>query len=200
MTDNIVRRYWNAYGGLEALYSSVYLWISFTLAILLFPIWAYTHWWVDVLSIIPGLLGFSLGGFAMWVAIGDDKFKSMIAGVEETGETSSFMEINATFAHFILVQVIAIIYATFCKGYFPNYGEFNFIYSYTGGCIYIISRVFYLLGYFLYIYALITALATVFALFRVSSWYDDMKTEELKKEKLKNKSLRKPLPSSNKYN
>ncbi len=186
MTDNIVIRYWIAYGGFKALYSSAYLWLSIALTILLFPIWLYTKWWTDILSIIPGLLGFSLGGFAMWVAIGDDKFKSLIAGVESPEETSSFMEINATFTHFILVQIIAIIYATFCKAYLPSHSQLDFIYSYIGDALYVIGGGFYFIGYFFYIYALITALATVFALFRVSSWYDSMKTEELKEKARKN--------------
>jgi hypothetical protein len=183
-SENIVARYWSAYGGLRALYSSEYLWISIVLTIFLFPTWLNTQWWKDVLSIIPGLLGFSLGGFAMWVAIGDDKFKSLIAGVENDNEISSFMEINATFTHFILVQIIAILFSTFCKAYMPSDPNIIIINSYFDDCILFLKGSIYFLGYFLYIYALITALATVFALFRVSSWYDIMKTEELKKKKL----------------
>ncbi|NQZ19418.1 MAG: hypothetical protein HRT44_09210 [Bdellovibrionales bacterium] len=189
-TKNIFLLYWRSYGGFIAIIRSQYFWISIFFTLVLFPAWLNKLWWIDVLAIIPGLLGFSLGGFAMWVAIGDEKFKSLIAGTEDENEPSAFMEVNATFTHFILVQITAICYAILCKTYeFKDYLLMEYIQQY--GLVFECGLYFfYFLGYFLFIYALLTALATVFALFRISSWYDDMKTVELKRE---NSSVKKEI-------
>ncbi len=45
------------------------------MTMILYPSWSHKGWWNDILSLMPNLLGFSLGGFAMWIAIGDEAFK-----------------------------------------------------------------------------------------------------------------------------
>jgi hypothetical protein len=175
-----LNKYWHAYGGLNALLSSKYLWFSFFYTLILFRSWAmHSPWWKDVLTIVPGLLGFSLGGFAIWVAIGDDKFRSLIVGTEDPNDPSPFMEINATFAHFIVIQIIAIFLALLAKSYTLSYLETKEVVHYFGDWIIYFSITFCFLGYFFFIYAISSGLATVFALFSVSSWYDKMKSDEL---------------------
>jgi hypothetical protein len=178
-------KYWYAYGGFTALIKSKYFWFSIAYTLILFRSWAVgNQWWNDVLSIVPGLLGFSLGGFAIWVAIGDDKFRSLIVGSEDPKEPSPFMEINATFAHFIVVQIIAIFLALFAKSYFFSYQETREIMNFLGEWAWVIyiSKLLYFICYFFFIYAIASGLATVFALFSVSSWYDEMKSQELQSE------------------
>jgi hypothetical protein len=112
MTENIVARYWRAYGGKKALIRSPYLWAALFITVLLYPEWSTAGWWHDVLTVMRNLLGFTLGGYAMWIAIGDDEFRLLISGEEDDGKPSPYMEVNATFVHFIILQIISIIF--FC--------------------------------------------------------------------------------------
>jgi hypothetical protein len=182
MDKSIFSHYWKTYGGFNALFKSGYMWSAIILTLLLFPNWLKEPWWNDALSIVPGLLGFSLGGFAMWVAIGDEKFKSLIAGSDKLDEPSAFMEVNSTFAHFILLQIVSIIYSTLCKAYLLSHEVYSYLFSYIGIYLNLWGYFVYFIGYFLFIYCLTTAIATVFALYRISKWYDDMNSIEQKNE------------------
>lgn len=171
---NILIRYWTAYGGFSAILKSYYLWLSIILTIFLYPQWTKEGWWGDVLSIMPNVLGFSLGGFAMWVAIGDEKFKSLISGANDDGSPSPFMEVNATFVHFILLQLSSIVLSLIAKAYSFKVPITHWIYCIFGEQIGNVTRCYYFFSYFIFMYALMTAFAAVLALFRVSSWYDEM--------------------------
>lgn len=159
------------YGGWRALLKSRYLHISALITIILYPTWSHVGWWDDVLSLMPNLLGFSLGGFAMWIAIGDDKFRALISGAKGN-KTSPYMEVNAAFVHFIFLQILSILIGLIAKSYssivvreMESIKSSDFIY------IVIIKGVSGL-GYLIFIYAVLSALAAVFAIFRVSKWYD----------------------------
>ena len=122
---DIFLRYWEAYGGIWALIKSPYFIASIIITIFLYPHWSSPGWWEDSLSIMPNLLGFSLGGYAMWIAIGDDNFRKLISGADEDGTPSPFMEINAAFVHFIILQILSIITSIVAKAYFFSIPESN---------------------------------------------------------------------------
>lgn len=176
ITDSALARYWQAYGGFLALVRSPYMWSALVFTVILYPAWSQPGWWTDVISVMPNMLGFSLGGYALWLSIGDDDFKKIIIRSNGTGKTSPYMQVNATFAHFIALQLTALLAAIVAKTFYFTVDESNPLYSLTQtlgfkiGCI-----TGYAIGYFLFIYALFSALAATFALFRVSSWYDIMK-------------------------
>lgn len=177
-SDKILKRYWDAYGGFKSLLSSMYFYTSLVLTLLLYPHWTQVGWWDSVISIMPNLLGFTLGGFAMWVAIGDEHFKATISGTK-TNEASPFMVVNATFAHFIFLQIISILLALINKAYNISLPESHILVVTFGDKLHMATILFYFVSYFFFIYALISALASVIALFRVSSWYDDYQSQGL---------------------
>lgn len=187
MNNNIVRRYWKAYGGWKALFRSTYLWTAVTLSILLFPHWSQPGWWDDVLSIMPNLLGFSLGGYAMWIAIGDDSFRKLISGEDKDGTPSPYMEVNAAFVHFISLQMASMILALIAKSYYFKLQPDHIILELFGSSFKYICLTGYFLSYIIFIYALLSALAATFALLRVSSWYDAHQTHLASEEKTKDK-------------
>ncbi|MCL1076501.1 hypothetical protein [Shewanella dokdonensis] len=188
---NIFSRYWIAYGGFRALFTSSYFWISIVLTAVLFPHWTKPNWWNDVLSIMPSVLGFSLGGFAMWMAIGDDDFRKLIAGSEmnqpnqnsneENGKVSSYMQVNSAFVHFILLQMLAIFCAVLAKAYYFPLPKDHWLLGIFGHDFYKLCLVGDFIGYFIFVYSLMSAVAATMAIFRVSSWYDMYRTNELNK-------------------
>lgn len=184
-SNSALARYWEIYGGAKAILKSCYFWGAFITTLFLYPAWSHSGWWNDILSLMPNLLGFSLGGFAMWIAIGDEAFKKIIAGdtTNEQGEIeiSPYMSVNATFVHFILLQILAIITALLTKAYSSILINNAFMYYYLG-----LSYKYALLSlsfvvYFLFIYSVFSALAAVLAIFRVSSWYNTFMTLSNKK-------------------
>lgn len=181
MNDGLLLRYWKAYGGFRALIKSPYLLLSVIISALLYPHWSEPMWWDDVLSIMPNLLGFSLGGYAMWIAIGDDDFRQLISGEDADGKTSPYMEMNAAFVHFILLQLLSIILALITKAYYFPLPQGHYILEFLGGYFSYVCIAGYFLAYLVFIYALLSAFAATLALLRVSSWYDMHQTEKSKK-------------------
>lgn len=157
---NELKQYWASYQGFSALIKSPFLHISLIITAISYPAWFNAPWWDNVISVIPSLLGFSLGGYAIWLAIGDEKFRSLIAGSED-GKISPFMELNYSFVHFILMQILAITFALIIKG-FAAWWHWDIISVHISGAF----------GYLVFTYAIMCAFATVLAVARYSRWYD----------------------------
>lgn len=186
MNDGILRRYWRAYGGIKALVTSIYLYVALVLTIVTYPTWSTIGWWQHVLSVMPSVLGFSLGGYAIWMAIGDEHFRAMMSGEGENGGTSPFMAVNAAFVHFILMQILAILIALVASAYnfpFNTNGCFAHLLDRLGLSVHSVKLVASGVGYLVFLYALMTAVAATLAILRVSSWYDQIQTRRLRENR-----------------
>jgi len=75
--NQLLGRYWVVYGGWPALIWSPYFHLSLVLLVITASQWINPLWWDSVLSIVPNLLGFTLGGFAIFLSFGDDRFKAI---------------------------------------------------------------------------------------------------------------------------
>lgn len=116
-SDTITRRYWNAYGGWRAVRRSRYLHAALAITPFCWGSWSEPLWWDTVISVLPNLLGFTLGGFAIFVGFGDERFKASLAAPEDDPtQPTVYRELCATFVHFIFVQVIALLLALVSKG------------------------------------------------------------------------------------
>lgn len=176
---DLVRRYWQAYGGFQAVLLSRYFHASLIITIMLAPLWIKSGWWDLVLAIIPAGIGFSLAGYAALLAVGDEKFRSLIAGNEpddEDDKVSPFLSINATFVHFIIVQFISLVIALVAKAWAPIrlYAPVrSFLLDVFPDFLSIaILNIGSALGFLIFIYSISTGVAATFALFRVATWYD----------------------------
>ena len=104
---NIYKAYWTAYGGLGKLLGSPYLHAALALLLVTFQTWSgfgevqEDGWWSDAIGVMPNLLGFTLGGFAMFLGFGDAKFKAFLAESESDTGINDFVALCATFVHFI---------------------------------------------------------------------------------------------------
>jgi hypothetical protein len=151
--------YWNLYKGTGSAFRSPYLHLAILLSFLLFP-WlgcgySQTTWSALALGIFPNLMGFTLGGYAILVAFGDRTFMRKLCGPDKDGRASPYMELNAMFVHFILMQGLAILLAYLSKA--------------TG----VERGVFALLGSGISIYALLLALSATLTVMRFAESYDD---------------------------
>nr|VFJ94491.1 MAG: hypothetical protein BECKLFY1418B_GA0070995_10593 [Candidatus Kentron sp. LFY] len=160
------RIYWRAYGGWSALVRSPYLFLAIVFSCLMFPYWE-EAWWQVALNTISNLLGFSIGGYAIWLAIGDQKFTDKLAGPgRDNGKHSPYITVNATFVHFVFVQLLVMLTALLFQAWIPEYN--GSVYIQIGTVTWFLSAI----GYTLFLYALFMALAAAFTVFRVSQWYD----------------------------
>jgi hypothetical protein len=150
---NVISHYWRIYGGFSAFIKSPYLHVSFVFSFLV-PL-SKTEDWYDVpLDVIPSILGFSLAGYAMFLAFGDEAFRRLLAGTYPDGKESPFMGTNSIFLHFIVVQIVAILLAVNAKAR-----------DLEGGLVAYLS-------YAAFVYSLLTALATGIEIFRSSRLFD----------------------------
>ena len=195
MGSDIGAIYWRSYGGFEALFSSPYLRAAIIISLMLYPHWSQPNWWDDVLSIMPNLLGFSLGGFAMWIAIGDDDFRKLISGEITDDEPSPYMEVNAAFVHFVILQMLAILCSLFAKAYYFPLPPDHFILGFFGDSFFTLCLIGNFFGYVIFIYALLSAVAATLALLRVTSWYDIDQTKKIAHKKLLDKNKKQDHPT-----
>ncbi len=110
-TIKIVLRYWDAYGGWSDLIRSPYLHASIALTLIFHDAWLNKPWHLSPIAILPNLLGFSLGGLAIWLAFGDDNFRQLLLEKENNDQHSSYVQSSASFVHFVIIQFLALIYA-----------------------------------------------------------------------------------------
>ncbi len=169
----VLGRYWTIYGGLGALLRSPYFHLSLLLTAVTADSWLHEKWWSTAISVLPNLLGFTLGGFAIFLGFGDEKFKAVIAGTdpEESEGFSPYLSVSATFLHFVVVQVTALLWALVGSAlYFelpdPRLAFVGRVLGVLGGAI----------GYWLLLYSICVGAAAGISVFRVAGWYDAFQT------------------------
>jgi len=171
-------RYWLAYGGWRALIRSPYLHFSFIFSIFSYGLWKDISWVEIPISILPSIIGFSLGGYAIWLALGDEKFRLIISSASDQSKLSPFIQINSAFIHFIVLQFFSLAFALMVKADFLAAFPLEFkqkIASFLPH-VYVaykfMAKAVHFFGYFVFVYALFSALAATMALFRIAHWLE----------------------------
>ncbi|AYR22309.1 hypothetical protein [Herbaspirillum rubrisubalbicans] len=176
----VLSTYWHAYGGWRAIIFSPFFWISIILAIISTHFWLTQPWWDQVLSVMPNVLGFTLGGFAIFLGFGDEKFRELISGQDEgDNSASAYMEVSATFLHFVLIQLFALLAAIIAKA--VSFDTPDCLKSILGMLTWLRAPADFL-GYWLFLYGLCIIAASALAIFRVSFWYDVFQTHNRKQK------------------
>ena len=141
----------------------------FALAVSLvcWPAWLSPNWWEHTISVLPSLLGFTLGGFAIFLGFGSDQFKELIAKEDET--KSEYLSVSAVFLFIVAVQTVGLLYAVICKSlWIPTpdlLKHFSLIIPY-------LNSVAWFVGFFLYVFGIVLSLRAALRIFRVSRWYN----------------------------
>lgn len=180
---DIFSQYWKAYGGLRALTCSFYLHAAVFLLVLTINTWVSPScqtgggcqaWWEQSISVLPNLLGFTLGGFAIFIGFGDEKFRALLAEPEiapelpvKTELQTVYVELCATFVHFILVQIIALIVAVIAKAWWFYAPWMDPIRQHLA----LLNGIGGALGYGLFLYALMSVIAATMHVFRIAGLY-----------------------------
>ncbi|WP_353191070.1 hypothetical protein [Pandoraea pnomenusa] len=182
----LLRFAWGISGGWSDAFRSREFHIAVLVTVLCARFWIKCEWYEQVLSVMPNVLGFTLGGFAIFLGFGDERFKSLLAGKED-GDTkeSPYLSVAAAFVIFVFFQILSILCAIVTKSlHFPTPEPLSRIavYLHAG---YIISSC---VGYFLFIYSLSLALKATLRVFRLARWYDLFVADEKRRENAKEES------------
>lgn len=185
-TDNVIKKikkYFDIYGGFYAVFTSIYFWSAFIFNIFMINSWTSLCWIQNVKSIIPSIVGFSLGAYAILVGFGTDHFQKFISLKDQVKKetlkdkkeifkiaNTMYIHINTTFIHYILVQMLSLLLAVLCDSIFST--KMNFI-----------EILVSFIGNLMFIYSLTLSVAAVFVIFDVANLYQEFNNIPQNKEK-----------------
>lgn len=184
MTESL-SLYWKYYGGFKELFTSPFFYAAWIITFVLFPHWTQPNWWNTTLAIIPSLLGFTLGGYALMIAIGDESFKRLLAGNDDKGNLSLYLQVSAAFVHFLILQILALVAALCAEAYYLRISEVLPVLHGLGlGGEVILWALITLscVAYFLFIYSIISVLAATLVVFELSTWYEEKVQMDIESE------------------
>lgn len=167
---NALSRYWGDYGGWSDFLLSPLLHLSLIISAASYAAWAKPDW-VDLpLSLLPNLLGFSLGAYALIFSLADERLLVVLNAPNANGGPTNLRMINATFLHFILVQTAAIIFAIMNKSsLFIDLAALLPLDDYQIGIIQVgLAGSAGLMGYFLTVYAVALLIGAALAAYRLA--------------------------------
>lgn len=167
LRNSIIRRYWEEYGGWPGLMTSKYFWAAFCLTLVMFPFWWSQPWYDTSISVLPNLLGFSLAAYAILLSISDSPVKAAMV------KSGASLVISATFAHFILVQALALVVALAAKALYPQSGPLaDYLKEHVtaGTVVEALGRAHGAFGVFMLVYAVLLTVAAGLGIFRITSW------------------------------
>ncbi|MCV9960273.1 hypothetical protein OIU34_00020 [Pararhizobium sp. BT-229] len=165
-----LRRYFHAYGGIRGVAGSPLFGIALIITCLSYSNWLTPNWTDKVETLIPSLLGFSLGTYAILFSIISTRLKGALRHLKTSDGVSYLESINATFFHFILVQVLSLTWATLFQGswlvdaldYFkPSYPwlEVVELWAFRSGSF---------VGFLLLVYSILLTIAAALAVYRLA--------------------------------
>lgn len=106
-----LRKYLRDYGGAKAILLSPFFCFSVISSALSYSSISTAEWAQSALSVLPNLLGFSLGTYALLFSLMSPRLKRALKTVSNNAGIPYIDEINATFLHFIIVQIVCIIWS-----------------------------------------------------------------------------------------
>jgi hypothetical protein len=172
----IVGRYWVAYGGMKEVGRSPFMHLAVVMTVLAAASWSSSAWQMTALSVLPNLLGFGVTGYAIWIGWGDSQLRRALSEIEMRPGVTAYAQVSATFAHFALVQVAALVWALM-------FATLDHPVDPAGGLARLLAAIGLpsdafshgrpvgaAIGFFLFVYAILVALEATLALFRLATW------------------------------
>jgi hypothetical protein len=167
----LLRSYWSAYGGYQALLCSPYFLLSLLLSICITLFGSFDQpllaaVFEKTFLINPSLLGFTLAGLTVFLGVGDERFRDAIRGeTPENNKPSPFIVVFVSFMHFTLIQILALLNAVI--------GGFFFLSE---------IRQYVFFSLWLFLYSILLVVAAILAVYQLAQWYDKAKKAQPSKE------------------
>lgn len=111
-----LNKYRKAYGGVRGMLKSPFFGMAFLITSVSYSLWIEPRWVEKAESLIPSLLGFSLGTYAIVFSILSGRIKGALRQVAAPHGVSYLEAINAIFFHFIFIQVTCLIWTILYQG------------------------------------------------------------------------------------
>lgn len=164
-----LRQYFDAYGGWRALITSPLFSLSALITAINYSNWLESSEWVSLSqNMIPNLLGFSLGTYAILTS----GIKRTLKALKNDKDISYLDEINATFFHFLFVQVLALIWTfIFHSTLVYDVAALSSATTWPGAnlmcsALYAVGS---FIGCFLLVYSVVLVLGAALAIYRLAS-------------------------------
>jgi len=166
--------YFRAYGGWSAIFGSPLFWAAAIITSLNYSQWAESKWIETTETLVPSLLGFSLGTYAILFSLINSRLKSALRNVP-SGHGPSWLEvINATFFHFIFVQVISLTWAFAFQGsvLFDAFNVIDDFFPRAASIFLVLRAIGSFIGYLLLIYSFLLTIAAALVIYRLATIRD----------------------------
>lgn len=165
-----LRRYFKAYGGWSAVLGSPLFLLAVIITGLNYSEWLSDRWVALAQSMIPSLLGFSLGTYAILFSIISNRLKGALREVKTSDGSRYLDSINATFFHFIFVQVVALVWSFLNTGtgvYNLAYAAAKLVPLHIGGFRFL-SWAASAMGYLLLVYSALLVVSASLVIYRLA--------------------------------
>ena len=169
-----IRRYFKGYGGWTAVFCSPIFVFSLAVTAVNYSNWMEPKWVSRSFDMIPSLLGFSLGSYTILFSVMTGRLKRALKSVKNPSGVNYLEEINATFFHFIFVQILCLVWAFLFDGTFV-YDFFCYMaktHSRVMEVFHIVMMTGSFVGYLLLVYSFLLILAAAIAVYRIASITD----------------------------
>ncbi|MGR9141468.1 hypothetical protein ACU8MP_03705 [Rhizobium leguminosarum] len=175
-----LRRYFRAYGGFSGVVGSPFLGIAIIITSLSYSNWLTPNWVEKVETLIPSLLGFSLGTYAILFSIVGSRLKGALRKIQAPHGVSYLETINATFFHFIFVQVLSLMWAFLFQGSWlvDTVNYFKPAYPWLEVSALWAFRIGSFIGFFLLVYSILLTVAAALAVYRLALIKDPLEEKE----------------------
>jgi hypothetical protein len=172
---NIAAEYWSRYEGFGAVIGSPYLHAAVVFLVLTYGLWSIPGWWDIPLSVLPGIVSFTLAGFAMLIAFGNDGFKRYIS--DEGESKGPLLSIGAAFTHFLVIQTLALIFAIVAKArLFSTLSgmgvPLDSLFKDHQSVRMALVRIAWAIGFLLFLYSITSIVSITFSVFRVAKYFN----------------------------
>jgi hypothetical protein len=183
----IFKKYWVALGGWKEVIRSPFVHIALFLTLLLSGYWMSSDWQKTAIGVLPNLLGFGVTGYAIWIGWGDEKLREQLISIDTKPDVSAYVEVSAIFAHFAVVQIVALLSAVIFDALNYVLSEkslLSFILVSTGlptNIFNLIAPLGAAIGFFFFTYAIVVTLEATLALFRLATWFQEIRKKPVAK-------------------
>lgn len=150
---------------------SIYFWAALGITAVCWSLWLDAPWWELSLAVLPSMLGFSLAGFAMVPAFGNDAFRTLLSSAKTKNGHSAFKGYAAIFVLYLGAQVAGLILAILAKA---DLG----VYARAGEGLRLVIASCHFVGFFLVVYGILMALAATLAIYRMARIADELQRDD----------------------